>query len=62
VLSTTRPDELLARAATADVPAVVIGTVVGDRLVAEGVLDIAVADLQQAMEGRIPSALGEDGY
>jgi phosphoribosylformylglycinamidine synthase len=45
------------RAAVAAVPgAVVIGEVGGDRLVIEGALDVAVADLAERFEGAIPAA------
>ncbi|HLI73368.1 MAG TPA: phosphoribosylformylglycinamidine synthase subunit PurL [Acidimicrobiales bacterium] len=56
---TRRPDELLTRAAQAGVPARVIGEAGGDRLVAEGLLDVSVSDATQAWRTAIPNALGE---
>jgi phosphoribosylformylglycinamidine synthase len=59
VLGTRRPDEVLDRAAAAGVPARLIGTVGGDRLVVAGLLDIAVADAAEAWRVALPGALGE---
>lgn len=59
VMATDRPAELLAVIRDAGLEVAEIGRVGGDRLVAQGVLDVSVADLGDAMRGRIPRALGE---
>jgi phosphoribosylformylglycinamidine synthase subunit PurL len=53
-------DDVLARAAAAGVPATEIGTAGGDRLVARGAFDIALADASAAWRDAIPNALGAD--
>jgi len=59
VLGTRRPEQVLERATAAGVPARVIGTVGGERLVVAGLLDIAVADAVEAWRVALPDALGE---
>jgi phosphoribosylformylglycinamidine synthase len=59
VLGTSRPDEVLARAQAAGVAARVIGSTGGDRVVVEGLLDLAVSDAASAWRGALPDALGE---
>ena len=51
----------LARAAAAGVPAVRLGTAGGDRLIVEGVLDLALAALREAHEGWLPRYMAGDG-
>ena len=51
-------DEVLTSAKQSGVPATLIGTVGGDRLRVEGVLDLAVREAQGAWSGHISSALG----
>ena len=52
-----RADEILGRAAAAGVPAVVIGTAGGERLVWAGAFDIALADAERAWRDALPAAL-----
>ncbi len=59
VLGTPDPDDVLARASAAGVPARVLGTVGGDRIVVAGLLDLAVADAEEAWRVALPGALGE---
>ena len=59
VLGTPRPDEVLARAQAAGVPARVLGTAGGDRIVVAGLLDLAVAEAAEAWRVALPGALGE---
>ena len=59
VVCTTSPDEILERAASAGVPATVIGTAGGDRIVVEGLVDLALADVVEVWAGALPKALGE---
>ena len=59
VMATSRPAELLGLIRDAGLEAAEIGHVGGDRLIANAMLDISVADLGDAMRGRIPRALGE---
>jgi phosphoribosylformylglycinamidine synthase II len=51
-------DEVLERARAADVPAAVLGRAGGDRLVVEGLVDVALDDAVGAWRGAIPAALG----
>jgi phosphoribosylformylglycinamidine synthase len=53
-------DDVLARAAAAGVPADNIGAAGGDRLVARGAFDVALADATAAWRDAIPNALGAD--
>jgi phosphoribosylformylglycinamidine synthase len=59
VLGTHRPDEVLAAAQSAGVPARVIGSAGGDRVVVAGLLDLAVTDAADAWRRALPDALGE---
>jgi phosphoribosylformylglycinamidine synthase len=59
-VSPDRLDAVLARAAAAGVPAARIGTAGGDRLVAPGSFDVAVAVAAAAWRGAIPRALGNE--
>jgi phosphoribosylformylglycinamidine synthase len=59
VLGTTRPDDVVAQATAAGVPACVIGSAHGDRIVVAGLLDIAVSDAVEAWRVALPGALGE---
>jgi len=52
-----RLDEVAARLDAADVPFKELGIAQGDRLVIDGLLDIALADAKAAYEGAIPNAL-----
>jgi phosphoribosylformylglycinamidine synthase len=52
-----RVDEILARAATAGVPAAVIGVAGGDRLVWTGAFDVSLSDAERAWRDTLPSAL-----
>jgi phosphoribosylformylglycinamidine synthase len=53
-------DDVLARAAAAGVPADNIGAAGGDRLVARGAFDVALADATAAWRDAIPNALSAD--
>jgi phosphoribosylformylglycinamidine synthase len=53
-----RRDEIVQRIADAGVAVTAIGTAEGDRVVIDGVLDIALADAVTAWRDRIPAALG----
>jgi len=57
VVATTRPDEVLARAAGAAVPAAVLGWAGGDRLVIGGLVDVALTEVTEAWAGALPLAL-----
>jgi phosphoribosylformylglycinamidine synthase subunit PurL len=59
VLGTEHPDEVLARAQAAGVPARVVGTAGGPRLVVAGLLDLSVTEATDAWRGSLPGALGE---
>ncbi len=59
VLGTARPDEILARARAAGVPARLIGSAGGDRVVVTGLLDLSVTDAVDAWRVALPGALGE---
>ena len=61
LLATVRPDELVAAANAAGIPAAVIGGFGGDRLVVPGAVDIAVSELVGGRAARIPVALGDTG-
>jgi phosphoribosylformylglycinamidine synthase subunit PurL len=58
VLCTHRPEEVLAAAAAAGVPARVVGRTGGDRITVRGLVDVAVADAATAWQGALPDALG----
>ena len=59
VLGTTEPDAVLARCRAAGVPARALGTVGGERLVVEGLLDVPVDRASAAWRDAVPAALGE---
>jgi phosphoribosylformylglycinamidine synthase len=59
VLSTAHPDDVLRRAGERAVPAQVIGSAAGDRLVVEGLVDLPVATLGETWRRALPQALGE---
>ena len=59
VVGTTDPHEVLARAAAAHIPARIIGHPGGDRLVVDGLVDLAVADATAAWREALPGALGQ---
>ncbi|HWD25066.1 MAG TPA: phosphoribosylformylglycinamidine synthase subunit PurL [Acidimicrobiales bacterium] len=59
VVATDRPEEVILNANASDLPAVVIGTVGGGRVIASGMIDVSVSDLRARRSGRIPEALGE---
>ncbi len=52
-----RADEVSARATAAGVPVTELGEAGGDRIVVQGLLNVAVADAVAASEGAIPNAL-----
>jgi len=56
-LDGSRVEEILARAAAAGVPAALVGTAGGDRLVWTGAFDVALPDAEQAWRDAIPAAL-----
>ena len=56
-----RVDEVLGRAAAAGVPAAVIGTAGGDRLVWAGAFDVALADAETAWRRRLSRRLALAG-
>jgi len=53
-------DEVLSRAGTAGVPAADVGEARGDRLIAAGAFNVAVADATRAWRDAIPNALGAE--
>ena len=57
VVCTTRRNELISRAAEAGVGFRVLGSAGGDRLVIEGLVDLSVAEVTEAWQGRLPSLL-----
>jgi phosphoribosylformylglycinamidine synthase len=59
VVGTERPDDILARAGDAGVPARLLGTAGGDRVVVEGLLDVTVDGAVEAWRAALPGALGE---
>jgi phosphoribosylformylglycinamidine synthase II len=61
IVASEHPDDVLARAERAQVPATVIGRAGGSRLVVDGVLSLGLAELARAFTGAIPRALGEAG-
>ncbi|MDQ1514487.1 MAG: phosphoribosylformylglycinamidine synthase subunit PurL [Actinomycetota bacterium] len=56
-VETGRVDEILGRAAAAGVPAAVLGTAGGGRLVWTGAFDVSLADAETAWRDALPSAL-----
>jgi phosphoribosylformylglycinamidine synthase len=59
VVCTTRHDELISRAAEADVGFRVLGEAGGDRLLVEGLVDLSVADVVDVCRSRLPALLDE---
>ncbi|HUY21621.1 MAG TPA: phosphoribosylformylglycinamidine synthase subunit PurL [Acidimicrobiales bacterium] len=59
VVGSADPDEVVAGASAAGVPARVIGAVGGDRIVVRGLLDLSVAEAAGAWRAALPDALGE---
>ncbi len=59
VLCSVRPDQVCERAEHAGVPARVIGTAGGARLVVGGLLNLSVAELTESWRRALPDALGE---
>ena len=59
VVATTDPESLLARAGGAGVPGQVIGVAEGERLVVEGLVDVALTDARAVWQNRLPGALDE---
>ena len=59
VCCTARPDAVLDRGRPVGVPAAVIGTTGGDRLVVEGLLDVGLEVATSTWQGALPDALGE---
>ncbi len=59
VVCTTRHNELVSRAAEADVGFRVLGEAGGDRLVIEGLVDLSVARAVDAWRNRLPDVLDE---
>ncbi len=61
VVCTAAPAVVTARAAAAGVPVRALGSVGGDRLVVDGLLDVGLASAVAAYRGAIPSAVGARG-
>ncbi len=59
LLGTRHTDEVLAQAAAASVPAAVIGSTGGDRLIVEGLVDLTMKELTDRWRRALPEALGE---
>jgi hypothetical protein len=59
VVCTTRRAELVARAAEAGVGFRVLGGTGGDRVVVEGLMDLALAEAAAAWRDRLPSVLDQ---
>jgi phosphoribosylformylglycinamidine synthase len=59
VVCTTRHNELVSRAAEADVGFRVLGEAGGDRLIVEGLVDLSVTDVVDASRTRLPAVLDE---
>ncbi len=57
VVCTGRPAEVMVRASAAGVPAAVLGTAGGDRLVIDGLVDLAVDEVVTAWRDAIPGGL-----
>jgi phosphoribosylformylglycinamidine synthase subunit PurL len=60
LVTTDRPTDLLAAADAAGVPAALLGSAGGDRLVVEGLLDVALSDLRSTFDRSLPALLGEE--
>ena len=59
VVATDRPEDVLALASAAGVPALAIGTAGGDRISLGGLVDLSVARARSAWRAALPDALGE---
>jgi phosphoribosylformylglycinamidine synthase len=59
VVSTGRPDELVARAGEAGLGAWVLGSVGGERLVIDGLVDVGLGEATAAWRDRLPALLDE---
>jgi phosphoribosylformylglycinamidine synthase len=59
VICSVRPDEVCTRAEKAGLPARVIGTAGGGRVVVGGLLDLSVAEVTESWRTALPAALGE---
>ena len=59
VVCTDRPDELIARAADAQLGAWVLGSAGGDRLVVDGLVDVSLDEATTAWRDRLPALLDE---
>jgi phosphoribosylformylglycinamidine synthase II len=59
LLATTRPDELIAAARAAGLPAARVGRAEGEALALPGTFNLPLADLRQAHEGWMPGFMGE---
>ena len=59
LVGTSDPDAVVAAATAAGVPATLIGRAHGERLVVEGLVDLAVSELRRAWRAALPLALGE---
>ena len=57
VVATSDPATLLARAAAAGVAADVVGTVGGERIVIEGLIDVALSTWRDLRSNALPAAL-----
>ena len=59
VVCTDRPDELIARAADAQLGVWVLGSAGGDRLVVDGLVDVSLDEATTAWRDRLPALLDE---
>lgn len=59
IVATGRPDELIRRAHSLGIDAVVIGTAKGHRVIVRGLVNVALNELSQDFHSRIERALGE---
>ncbi len=60
VVATSDPDELCARAVAQGIPAAVLGRAGGDRFRLGGLVDLPVGALEEAEEGNLARALGDE--
>jgi len=59
LVGTSDPDAVVTAAVGAGVPATVIGRAQGERLVVDGLVDLAVSEVRRAWRAALPLALGE---
>jgi hypothetical protein len=59
VVGTSRPEELVAAASAAGLGSWVLGSVGGDRVVIDGLVDVSLSDATAAWRDRLPSLLDE---